>query len=458
MSELDLSPAVRWQLRIVAVAFFMEMLDATIINTALPSMALGLGVNPLQMHSVVVAYILTVAIMLPASGWVADRFGLRNTLLWAVGLFATGSLCCALSRDLHELVASRVLQGVGGAMMLPVARLAVLRLVPRSQLMAAMNLVTIPGLVGPLLGPPLGGVLVEYASWHWIFLINLPVALIGFIAIWRLMIDGRQPPGRFDWRGFGLLAILMACLTLALEGASHESKTRSPHLLLWVVAGASGLVYLWHARRYATPLFSLRLLDHPSFRLGLIGNLLARIGSGALPFITPLFMQVGLGVSPIWAGLTMIPIVLGSMGMKTMVVTLVKRLGYRHVLVVASLALAVNMLLFAWAGLHGIYWVLPILLLLLGMINSLRFSTMNNLTLKDLPDELASAGNSLLSMVMQLSMSLGVTLVGYLLSLHVRTAMASGEALHEAFMQTYLWLGLVLAAPALVFMRLPRRS
>ncbi len=458
MSELDLSPAVRWQLRIVAVAFFMEMLDATIINTALPSMALSLGVNPLQMHSVVVAYILTVAIMLPASGWVADRFGLRNTLLWAVGLFATGSLCCALSRELHELVAARVLQGIGGAMMLPVARLAVLRLVPRSQLMAAMNLVTIPGLVGPLLGPPLGGVLVEYASWHWIFLINLPVALIGFIAIWRLMIDGRQPPGRFDWRGFGLLAMLMACLTLALEGASHESETQSSHLLLWGVAVASGLIYLWHARRYATPLFSLRLLEHRSFRLGLVGNLLARIGSGALPFITPLFMQVGLGVSPIWAGLTMIPIVLGSMGMKTMVVTLVKQLGYRAVLVGASLALSVNMLLFAWAGLQALYWLLPILLLLLGMINSLRFSTMNNLTLKDLPDELASAGNSLLSMVMQLSMSLGVTLVGYLLSLHVRTAMASGDALHDAFMQTYLWLGLVLAAPALVFMRLPRRS
>ena len=161
---MNISREVRWQLWIVAMAFFMEMLDATIVNTALPSMARSLGVNPLQMHSVVVAYVLTVAIMLPASGWIADRFGLRRTLLWAVTLFATGSLCCALSADLDQLVLSRVLQGVGGAMMLPVGRLAVLKLVPRSELMAAMNLVTVPGLVGPLVGPPLGGLLVEYAS------------------------------------------------------------------------------------------------------------------------------------------------------------------------------------------------------------------------------------------------------------------------------------------------------
>ena len=456
---MNISREVRWQLWIVAMAFFMEMLDATIVNTALPSMARSLGVNPLQMHSVVVAYVLTVAIMLPASGWIADRFGLRRTLLWAVTLFATGSLCCALSADLEQLVLSRVLQGVGGAMMLPVGRLAVLKLVPRSELMAAMNLVTVPGLVGPLVGPPLGGLLVEYASWHWIFLINLPVALVGFIAIWYLMSDACLPVKRFDWRGFVLLALTMATLTLALERSGHGAGL-VPIWSLWLVASLAALGYLWHARHHPQPLFSLKLFSCPSFRIGVAGNLLARVGSGALPFITPLFMQVGLGVSPLVAGFSLIPVVIGSMGMKVVVVTLVQRLGYRSVLVGTTLALAINMLLFAWAGLNGWYWLLPFQLLLLGMINSVRFSTMNNLTLKDLPDTLASAGNSLLSMVMQLSMSLGVSLVGFLLarSGHPVEAASSAVDVSSAFMQTYLWLSLVLALPALVFARVPGRA
>lgn len=455
---MNISREVRWQLWIVAMAFFMEMLDATIVNTALPSMAKNLGVNPLQMHSVVVAYVLTVAIMLPASGWIADRFGLRKTLLWAVSLFATGSLCCALSSDLQQLVFSRVLQGIGGAMMLPVGRLAVLKLVPRSELMAAMNLVTVPGLVGPLVGPPLGGLLVEYASWHWIFLINLPVALVGFVAIWCLMSDACMPVRRFDWRGFGLLALFMATLTLALERSGH-AQGLVPTWTLWLVALGSLSGYLWYATHHNEPLFSLRLFHCRTFRIGIAGNLLARVGSGAIPFITPLFMQVGLGVSPLVAGLSLIPVVLGSMGMKVVVVALVQRLGYQRVLVISTLALAINMLLFAWAGLKGWFWLLPVQLLLLGMINSVRFSTMNNLTLKDLPDTLASAGNSLLSMVMQLSMSLGVSLVGFMLA---RSGHPVGSANHpavaDAFMQTYFWLSLVLALPALVFARVPKRS
>ena len=217
--------------------------------------------------------------------------------------------------------------------------------------------------------------------------------------------------------------------------------------------------YLWYATHHNEPLFSLRLFHCRTFRIGIAGNLLARVGSGAIPFITPLFMQVGLGVSPLVAGLSLIPVVLGSMGMKVVVVALVQRLGYRRVLVISTLALAINMLLFAWAGLKGWFWLLPVQLLLLGMINSVRFSTMNNLTLKDLPDSLASAGNSLLSMVMQLSMSLGVSLVGFMLA---RSGHPVGSADHpavaEAFMQTYFWLSLVLALPALVFARVPKRS
>lgn len=213
------SPAsVRWQLWIVAFGFFMQTLDTTIVNTALPSMAASMHQSPLNMHSVIVSYVLTVAIMLPISGWLADRFGVRNVFFSAIVLFSAGSLCCALSATLDQLILSRVLQGIGGAMMVPVGRLTVMRLVPRAEYMAAMTFVTLPGQIGPLLGPALGGVLVEYASWHWIFLINIPVGIVGAIATLTLMSNFTLPTRRFDFSGYLLLAAGMATLTLALDG------------------------------------------------------------------------------------------------------------------------------------------------------------------------------------------------------------------------------------------------
>lgn len=451
----EISPQARLQLWIAASAFFMEMLDATIVNTALPAMAHSLGVHPMQMHSVVLGYVLTVAIMLPASGWIADRVGVQRTLLTAIVLFALGSLCAAMSHSLPMLVASRVLQGIGGAMMVPVGRLAVLKVVPRSQFMAAMNLVTIPGLVGPLLGPTLGGFLVEYATWHWIFLINLPVALVGFVAVWKRMPNYQMPPRPFDVRGFLLMAVCMASLTLALEGASAKPL----HQTLWMLAAGLlfGLGYWLHARWRDQALFSLRLFRIRIFSLGIWGNLAARIGTGALPVLTPLFMQLGLGLSPLQSGLAMIPLVMGSMGMKTLVVRTVSRLGYRTVLVYATLGLAVDTLAFPLVGLNaGFGWLIP-QLVLLGMLNAVRFSAMNALTLKDLPDDLASSGNSLLSMVMQLSMSLGVSFIGMVLAGYGHPAAGSPE-IGQVFTYTYAWLALMTALPAVIFLRVPRKS
>ncbi len=214
----DLPKQVRWQLWIVAFGFFMQSLDTTIVNTALPSMAKSLGESPLHMHMVIVAYVLTVAVMLPASGWLADKVGVRNIFFTAIALFTTGSLFCAQANTLNELIMARALQGVGGAMMVPVGRLTVMKIVPRAQYMAAMTFVTLPGQVGPLLGPALGGILVEYASWHWIFLINLPVGVIGAIATLWLMPNYTMQTRRFDLVGFFLLAAGMATLTLALDG------------------------------------------------------------------------------------------------------------------------------------------------------------------------------------------------------------------------------------------------
>ncbi|MFU9361102.1 multidrug transporter subunit MdtD [Klebsiella pneumoniae] len=368
----DLPSSVRWQLWIVAFGFFMQALDTTIVNTALPSMAQSLGESPLHMHMVIVSYVLTVAVMLPASGWLADRVGVRNIFFSAIVLFTAGSLFCAQAATLDQLILARVLQGVGGAMMVPVGRLTVMKIVPRSQYMAAMTFVTLPGQVGPLLG------------------------------------------------------------------------------------AASILCYLWHARGNRNALFSLKLFNNRTFSLGLGGSFAGRIGSGMLPFMTPVFLQIGLGFSPFHAGLMMIPMVLGSMGIKRIVVQVVNRFGYRRVLVTSTIGLALVSLLFMGVALAGWYWLLPVVLFLQGMINSSRFSSMNTLTLKDLPDDLASSGNSMLSMVMQLSMSIGVTIAGMLLGLYGQQHIGVDAATaHQVFLYTYLSMAVVIALPALIFSRVP---
>lgn len=452
----ELPNSTRWQLWIVAFGFFMQSLDTTLVNTALPSMATSLGESPLHMHRVIVSYVLTVAVMLPASGWLADRVGVRNIFFTAITLFTLGSLFCAWSSTLNELVMARVLQGVGGAMMVPVGRLTVMKIVPRAQYMAAMTFVTLPGQVGPLLGPALGGILVEYASWHWIFLINLPVGIVGAIATLMLMPNYTLQTRRFDLSGFLLLAAGMALLTIALDGSKETGMTHFALGALVVCGIAAILLYLNHARNNPRALFSLTLFHTPTFSLGLLGSFAGRIGSGMLPFMTPVFLQIGLGFSPFHAGLMMIPMVLGSMGMKRIVVQVVNRFGYRRVLVCTTLGLAGVTLLFMSAALLGWYYVLPFVLLLQGMINSTRFSSMNTLTLKDLPDELASSGNSLLSMIMQLSMSIGVTVAGLLLGMFGQQHItADSGATHTVFIYTWLCMAVIIALPAVIFARVP---
>ncbi|RWR01168.1 transporter [[Pantoea] beijingensis] len=446
---------VRWQLWIVAFGFFMQTLDTTIVNTALPSMARDLNVSPLHMHSVIVSYVLTVAVTLPVSGWLADRFGVRNILFTAIILFSLGSLLCAMSGTLDQLVMARVVQGIGGAMMVPVGRLTVMKIVPREQYMAAMTFVTLPGQIGPLLGPALGGVLVEYASWHWIFLINLPVGLIGAIATMSLMPNYQLQTRRFDFLGFILLAAGMATLTMALDG--QRGLGISPLLLgLFILAGVFSLLfYLLHARGNDAALFSLKLFENRIYSIGLLGSLTGRIGSGMLPFMTPLFLQIGMGYTPFHAGLMMIPMVLGNMGMKRIVVQIVNRFGYRNVLVGGTLALTFVVMLFPVVAVMGWFWLLPLVLFLQGMVNAIRFSAMNTLTLKELPDDLASSGNSLLSMVMQLAMSIGVTLAGLLLGTFGHQAIADSTLAHETFIYTYLCMSVVIMLPVLVFWRVP---
>ena len=441
---------------LVAVGFFMQTLDATIVNTALPSMAQSLGESPLRMQSVVVAYSLAMAMLIPASGWIADRFGARRVYLWAIVVFVLGSVLCALSSRLDVLVASRVVQGFGGALLLPVGRLVVLRTFPREKFLQAMSFVAIPGLIGPLVGPTLGGWLVEVASWHWIFLINVPVGVLGCLATLRYMpaIEG-APVKRFDLTGYGLLAFGMVALSLALDGLSGLGLRQAGVLVLMVFGLASLAAYWLHAVRRPDPLFSPHLFSVATLRIGLLGNLFARLGSSCMPFLIPLLLQVSMGYSPMQAGLMMLPVALAGMSVKRVATPLIMRLGYRRVLVGNTLAVGLMMASFVFASPSEPLWLRIVQLAVFGGVNSLQFTAMNTVTLKDLNHDMASSGNSLLSMVQMLAMGMGVAAAGAVLAAFTEF-FGSGTApqtLH-AFQATFVCMGLVTVASAAIFAQL----
>jgi EmrB/QacA subfamily drug resistance transporter len=456
MSESPARNALLW---LVAVGVFMQMLDTTIVNTALPAMARSLGESPLRMQSVVIAYALTVAMLIPASGWLADRFGTRRVFFAAIVLFTLGSLFCAMSRNLSEIVIARIIQGIGGAMLLPVGRLAVLRSVPRSDFLRAMSFVTIPGLIGPLIGPTLGGWLVEVASWHWIFLINLPIGLIGGIAAWRVMPDLREAVWRFDLVGYLLLAFGMVAVSLSLDGLSGN-QARYAGVVILLVFGLASLVAYWiHAARSEHPLFSLRLFGVQSYSVGVLGNLFSRIGSGGMPFLIPLLLQVALGFTPMQAGLMMIPAAAAGMFSKRIVVPLIRNFGYRNVLVGNTILVGLAMASFALVVPGQPLWLHIVQFAFFGAVNSLQFTAMNTIALRDLTGDLASSGNSLLSMVMMLGMSLGVAIAGGLLGAF--TGMEGGEAsghVLSAFRWSFVCIGLVTMASAGIFAQLTPES
>jgi EmrB/QacA subfamily drug resistance transporter len=455
------SPSQRPLLWLVALGVFMQMLDSTIVNTALPAMAHGLGESPLRMQSVVIAYALTMAMLIPASGWLADRFGTRRVFLVAIVLFTLGSLLCARSVTLAQLAGSRVVQGVGGAMLLPVGRLAVLRSIPRTEFLRAMSFVTVPGLIGPLIGPTLGGWLVQAASWHWIFLINLPVGLVAAVATARWMPDARSPVVRFDLAGYLMLSFSMVALSLALDGLSELGLRQATVLMLLIFGMASFVGYWLHASRAPRPLFPLALFGIHSFRVGVLGNLFSRIGSGSMPFLIPLLLQVSLGYTPMEAGLTMVPVALAGMLAKRYVVPLVRELGYRRVLVGNTLLVGLAMASFALIGPGQPLWLRVVQLSAFGLVNSLQFTAMNTITLRDLEGDLASSGNGLLSMVMMLSMSLGVAAASGLLAAFTGVfGSEHGVAALPAFRATFACVGLVTATSAWMFWQLEaeRRS
>ncbi len=461
MTERTSSPD-RPLLWLVALGFFMQTLDATIVNTALPTMAASLHEHPLRMHMVIIAYTLSVALLMPASGWLADRFGTRRVFVAAVVLFTFGSLLCAQAQTLTQLILARIVQGVGGAMLMPVGRLSVLRAFPREKFLQAMSFITIPGLIGPLVGPTLGGLLVEIASWHWIFLINLPVGLIAGLLGMRLMPDFRAPAlSPFDLSGYALLAFSMVAITVALDGISDLGLQRAEVVVL-IFSGLAALAAYWlHAARRESahlpvsspPLFPLSLFHTPTFSVGILGNLFARIGNGAMPFLLPLMLQIKLDYTPFKAGLMMMPVAIAGMSAKGLAGPLVARYGYRWILAANTFLLGLMICAFSLISTATPSWWLIVQLLVFGAVNSLQFSVMNSITLKDLQTHQASSGNSLLSMVMQLSMSLGVSTAGALLAAFSASTDSSND---RAFTITFICMGAITLASTWIFLQLKK--
>ncbi len=441
---------------LVAIGFFMQTLDATIVNTALPAMAASLGESPLRMQSVVVSYSLTMAMLIPASGWMADRFGTRRLFVAAIAVFTLGSLLCAVSHTLAQLVLSRIVQGVGGALLLPVGRLAVLRAFPREQFLKAMSFVALPGLIGPLIGPTLGGWLVEYTTWHWIFLINLPVGLLGGIATLMFMPEGtRAAARRFDMGGYLLLSFGMVALSLSLDGLSELGLGQATVMVLLIFGLASVVAYWLHAIKVPEPLFSPQLFRIHSLTIGLLGNLFARIGSSCMPFLIPLLLQVSMGYSPSQAGMMMLPVAIAGMLTKTLATRLITWMGYRKVLVLNTALVGITMASFALSTPGQPLWLRIAQLAVFGAVNSMQFTAMNTVTLKDIDAPLASSGNSLLSMVQMLAISLGVAAAGAVLAGYNGYFANAGTAqtLH-AFHATFATMGLMTVASAWIFWQL----
>jgi EmrB/QacA subfamily drug resistance transporter len=440
---------------IVATALFMENMDSTVISTSLPAIAQALGTNPLALKLAVTSYLLSLAICIPASGWTADRFGTRNVFRAAIGVFVLGSIGCAASHSPEEFVLARIVQGAGGAMMTPVGRLIMVRSIDKRRLVNAMALVTIPALIGPICGPPLGGFITTYASWHWIFLINVPIGLVGIAMASRFIPNIRvERPDPFDYLGFLLSGCAIAGLAFGLSAMGLEFLPTSIVASLLCGGAISALAYLIHARRTPAPILDLSLLRLPTFRASIFGGFLFRLGIGALPFLLPLLLQIGFRLTPFQSGLITFTTALGSMFMKAAVASVLRRFGYRNVLLYN--ALISSAFLAACASfVQGMPFAAMIAILLSGgFFRSLQFTAINTIAYAEIEPAKMSRATAMVAAAQQLSLSTGVAIGALVVELTLRLKHATTMGIND-FPPAFLFVGLLSASAVFIFMRLP---
>lgn len=417
----------------------MESLDTTILNTAVPAISEALHVTPLSMKSVLASYTLSLAVFIPISGWMADRFGTRRIFASAIGVFTLGSLLCGISTNIHLLVLCRVLQGFGGAMMVPVGRLTLVRAFAKSELVRVMSFVAIPATIGPMLGPVTGGLIVKYLHWRYIFFLNLPIGLIGLVMVYLHLPDYKEEKTHpLDIVGLILFGSGIALLSYVLEiFGEHMLSVREIFGLL-AISFALLAGYWLHAAQSQYPLLDLSLFRIRTFRASVSGSFFTRLGIGGVPFLLPLLYQVGLGFTPVQSGLLIMPQAIASMFMKLVMQKLLTRIGYRAVLVSNTIIIGFLLMMFGTIGLRTPVWVIILLALLYGGFTSLQYTSMNTLVYADIGEEKASGASSIASTMQQMSISFGVATAGLATAFFIPDTLRSNHlffihGIHKAF-------------------------
>ncbi len=396
---------------IVATALFMENMDSTVIATSLPAIAADIGTSPLTLKLAITSYLLSLAVFIPASGWTADRFGARMVFSAAIAVFMVGSIGCALSTSVTHFVIARILQGIGGAMMTPVGRLVLLRSIDKSQLVNAMAWVTIPALIGPVIGPPLGGFITTYFSWHWIFLINIPIGLLGiFLALKYIDPIRSENPERFDLYGLVLAGLGLGGIAFGLSVAGLNLLPWTVIVALVGIGTASMTLYVIHARRTQSPVLDFTLMRLPTLRASILGGFLFRLGIGALPFLLPLLMQVGFGLSPFHSGLVTFASAVGAMGMKTLAARIIRTFGFRNLMTVNAVVSSVFLAACALFTVTTPLLLIMIILVVGGFFRSLQFTAINTVAYAEVETAQMSRATTLVSVNQQLAISAGVAI------------------------------------------------
>ena len=443
---------------IVASAMLMEQLDGTVLATALPTMARSFATAPLHMNIALTSYLLTLAMFIPASGKMADRYGSRTVFRAAIGLFTLGSVLCGLSQNLPELVAARMVQGVGGAMMSPVGRLVLLRTASKSELVSAMAWLMIPATIGPILGPPLGGFIVTYFSWRWIFFINVPIGLIGIFLVTVFIEEMREPARtRFDFVGLVLSGTALACLMFGIEMAARGAGSRAVTFGLMAAGVAVGVLYWRHARRLAHPILDFRLMRFETFRFSVMSGAFSRIGAGATPFLLPMMMQLGFGYSAARSGLITFAGSMGSLAMRFVAPGILRQLGFRPVMV--WIGFLGTGLLMAMAGFRPGWPMAAIYLVLIagGFFQSLTFMAYNTIAYAEIPRAEMSAATSFYTTQQQMMLSLGIAISAAALAGSMAVAGHAGPELGD-FSVAFLVVGGVAMLAPVVSTRLDPRA
>jgi EmrB/QacA subfamily drug resistance transporter len=449
------TPAQRILPFIVGCALLMQMLDSTVVITALPAMARDLDSDPISMNITITSYLIAVAMFVPVSGWAADRYGARRVFIAAIALFTLSSLTCALSNSLTQLVISRVIQGLGGAMMVPVGRIILLRTIPKHNLLKAMAFLSMPALIGPMAGPPLGGLLVTYASWHWIFLINIPIGLLG---IWLILhyvkeLPAEAEPPRLDVIGFLLSAICMATLVSGFESLGHGGPSAWISLAIIGTGLITGALYVLHARRHPNPILDLKLLRIPTFRAAVLAGNLCRFAVGATPYLLALLLQIGFGMSALAAGLITFVGAIGSLLMKMAAPRILNRWGYRHVLTINAILTGTSLAACASFTPEMPGFIMLGILLIGGFFRSLQFTAVNTLAYADIAHAGMSRASSFAAMAQQLGISLGVGVAAEALNLSM-VWRGSDTLIAADVMVGFIVIGTMCALASLAFWRL----